>query len=709
MGNPTNYYALLGISRTAKLSEIISAYRKKALLLHPDKNKDKGEKLATKEFQEIQAAYEALKDSEKRRLYDLSLPSASASASASAGAQYTPMSNPPTRTQSATPPPNKPPAYLPKIHEINTVQLTEHMAHYMVRGLSVEDLHTLCRFVVAHLKSTNDLLKNNAEHLLSALLSLQPEERKQSEYPINQLNGIMRISFMNAVMGLYCAIPELIRPAARVYIQKNVFIYINDGHDTFKLLGLLGVILNCIFTTDLTFDRAKALIIHFNANYTQNSEEGRLIHAYIVDFINTHLYAYDQRFLNNAQCLLWGLLAAEDNSHYPHSFLSKYIFKNAYGFFYSLRNEDQDQIIEKLLKPVFVKDRKKAVEKPIAMLILNYLLKNNKAALPRFLIEIFKKHQHALDFKISKELYAQIEGQKPSPECILYYKNLLGKTELQENIALEATASANLRSWLNIDRGMLLTKTLYTQKISTGLANWLVDLNDPHTLLSLRIFISELSDDYILKHNADLLIQAFFKSQHIHKNELRLFIQDLLIMYYLKRDVPTSSVARNMLQSYFALPSEDFIYIGNQLLSEAGKLLHSLHQELTTQEAKDLITHKEYEQVFFGYTLMTQKGYLFLKLLFDFVQTHISSDNKLLAENAKKILFAGLTVDGKNEFARVKLMKFCVDAQLHDIFKEWAAGSATQYSSIPQYNPKPNNHVPPTYNKRFAQNIGARM
>ncbi len=63
-----DYYELLGVSRSAKADEIKKAYRKLAMKYHPDKNA--GDKEAEKKFKEISAAYEVLKDEQKRAAYD---------------------------------------------------------------------------------------------------------------------------------------------------------------------------------------------------------------------------------------------------------------------------------------------------------------------------------------------------------------------------------------------------------------------------------------------------------------------------------------------------------------------------------------------------------------------------------------------------------------------------------------------------------------
>ncbi|KAJ5593016.1 hypothetical protein N7537_009920 [Penicillium hordei] len=68
-GQKTDYYELLGITRGATDEEIKKAYRKKALVLHPDRNYGNVDE-ATKLFAEIQSAYEVLADPQERAWYD---------------------------------------------------------------------------------------------------------------------------------------------------------------------------------------------------------------------------------------------------------------------------------------------------------------------------------------------------------------------------------------------------------------------------------------------------------------------------------------------------------------------------------------------------------------------------------------------------------------------------------------------------------------
>jgi molecular chaperone DnaJ len=67
--NERDYYEVLGVSRTASIEEIKSAYRKAALKWHPDRNPDKKEEAEAK-FRECTEAYSVLSDAQKRQIYD---------------------------------------------------------------------------------------------------------------------------------------------------------------------------------------------------------------------------------------------------------------------------------------------------------------------------------------------------------------------------------------------------------------------------------------------------------------------------------------------------------------------------------------------------------------------------------------------------------------------------------------------------------------
>ncbi|CAO3645885.1 unnamed protein product [Mucor hiemalis] len=63
------YYDLLGVERQATAIDIKKAYRKQALIWHPDKNGDRIQE-ATDRFSLIQEAYEVLSDPQERSWYD---------------------------------------------------------------------------------------------------------------------------------------------------------------------------------------------------------------------------------------------------------------------------------------------------------------------------------------------------------------------------------------------------------------------------------------------------------------------------------------------------------------------------------------------------------------------------------------------------------------------------------------------------------------
>jgi len=63
-----DYYEVLEVSRTADEKELKSSFRKLAMRYHPDRNP--GDHQAEAQFKELNEAYEALKDPDKRAAYD---------------------------------------------------------------------------------------------------------------------------------------------------------------------------------------------------------------------------------------------------------------------------------------------------------------------------------------------------------------------------------------------------------------------------------------------------------------------------------------------------------------------------------------------------------------------------------------------------------------------------------------------------------------
>lgn len=92
MTSPRDYYAILGVRRSASGEEIRGAFRRMSMAYHPDLNKSPG---AAERMKEINAAYDTLSDPAKRAEYDLALDRAAHSAGASHSRRESP--SPPRR------------------------------------------------------------------------------------------------------------------------------------------------------------------------------------------------------------------------------------------------------------------------------------------------------------------------------------------------------------------------------------------------------------------------------------------------------------------------------------------------------------------------------------------------------------------------------------------------------------------------------------
>lgn len=63
-----DYYEILGVDQSASDDDVKKSYRRLAMQYHPDRNP--GDKKAEEKFKEAAEAYEVLRDSEKRKIYD---------------------------------------------------------------------------------------------------------------------------------------------------------------------------------------------------------------------------------------------------------------------------------------------------------------------------------------------------------------------------------------------------------------------------------------------------------------------------------------------------------------------------------------------------------------------------------------------------------------------------------------------------------------
>jgi len=68
MDDNKDFYAILGVERDVSPEELKKAFRRKALELHPDRNRDRAD--AEEQFKRLNEAYSVLSDPDKRARYD---------------------------------------------------------------------------------------------------------------------------------------------------------------------------------------------------------------------------------------------------------------------------------------------------------------------------------------------------------------------------------------------------------------------------------------------------------------------------------------------------------------------------------------------------------------------------------------------------------------------------------------------------------------
>ncbi|KAI3777561.1 hypothetical protein L1987_47361 [Smallanthus sonchifolius] len=66
-----DYYNILKVNRNASVEDLKKAYRRLAMIWHPDKNLNRNKTEAEAKFKQISEAYDVLSDPQKRQIYDL--------------------------------------------------------------------------------------------------------------------------------------------------------------------------------------------------------------------------------------------------------------------------------------------------------------------------------------------------------------------------------------------------------------------------------------------------------------------------------------------------------------------------------------------------------------------------------------------------------------------------------------------------------------
>ncbi len=141
-----------------------------------------------------------------------------------------------------------------------------------------------------------------------------------------------------------------------------------------------------------------------------------------------------------------------------------------------------------------------------------------------------------------------------------------------------------------------------------------------------------------------------------------LAIHQVLINYHLKPDVAILAADLAFFLEYFKQPASVSPAMIDPVLRSAGELLNRLHNDtFSFDQLQKLIVHETYMHVSNGEQVYTLKGLLFLRLLAQFIEHNLNSENNHVLSHAVKLVFAGLTLGNQKELSHGFLSKYIKD------------------------------------------------
>lgn len=177
-----NYYKTLGLQNNATSDEIRTAYRKKVLEYHPDKNLHNPRK--AQKFVKVQEAYEVLSDSRKRSQYDYYrsfAPTSESSESDSEGPDNNNNNNSGSGSSSQevppAPPPQRPPTPPPPI-EVPPLEI--------ILPCTLEELH----FGGIKTVEVERMLSNGAKDVKTFEVNVEKGFRKGNQIKFEKEGGV---------------------------------------------------------------------------------------------------------------------------------------------------------------------------------------------------------------------------------------------------------------------------------------------------------------------------------------------------------------------------------------------------------------------------------------------------------------------------------------------------------------------------------------